>query len=233
MKDFIAKFRGAQLDKKQIAIGMHLCYMNAIALMDESRLLKENGHHARAFSLAILALEELGEIPLILNTVLYRADDDNAWQKFWRLFNLHQTKLKVWSTYGKLFLRVLNRDYETEFPAGVEPLLDKLKQLGFYVNFFSDQFVFPEDFAKDNPEWIDWLFAVVDERIASFKPLHGSLEDSERLTGRAIELLTVTREAKSPDELKRILSEWISQHSVQDVPNVLDSGGITPNSRTK
>jgi len=233
MKDFIAKFRGKPLDEKQIAIGMHLCYMNAIALVDDSRLLKENGRHARAFSLAILALEELGKIPLILNMILYRVDDANAWQEFWRKFNSHQTKLEVWSTYGKLFLRVLNRDYETEFPAGVEPLLDKLKQLGFYVNFFSDQFVFPEDFAKDNSEWIDWLLAVIDERIASFKPLHGSLEDSERLTGRAIELLTVTREAKSPDELKRILSEWISQHSTQNATNILDSGTVTPNPRTK
>lgn len=82
--DFKSYFMGEPIEKEQIAKGMHLCYMNARAMVDESRLLKENGHYARALSLIILALEELGKIPLMMNAVLYKKEDDEAWKKFWK-----------------------------------------------------------------------------------------------------------------------------------------------------
>ena len=212
MKNFLSSFRGKPLDKKQIAMGMHLCYKNAEALAGEARLLKENDHRARALSLIILALEELGEIPLIYDMILCRVDDAEAWNKAWRKFQLHKIKLGVLAIYGRRLLRVLGKGYEAELPLGVEPLADKFKQLGFYVSFFKDQFVFPEDFAKDNPEWLDWFQAILDERVASFEPLHGSLENSERFVDRAIEFITLMKETKTIGELKEELRDLILRH---------------------
>ena len=209
MKDFLSRFQGKPLDKKQIAMAMHLCYMNAKALLDEAKLLKENGRHARAISLAILALEEFGKIPLICDVIMHGAHDTNAWRKFWQAFRSHRTKQIVCSTYGNKFLRVVGNKYEVEFPVGTEPLIDKFKQLGFYVSFFEDQFILPEHFAKDNSEWLDWLLAVADERIGSFEPLHSSLESSERLVNKGIDLLKAMRGAKSPDELKGAITEYL------------------------
>lgn len=212
MKDFMSGFRGQPLDKKQIAVGMHLCYMNARALADEARLLRENGRHARALSLTVLALEELGKIPLICNMILYSADHAEAWRKFWKAFQSHQIKLGVWTTYGKRILHALGRSYEAELPSGIEPLADKFKQLGFYVSFFKDQFLSPEEFTKDNYEWLDYFLAILEERVISFHPLHGSLENSEKFIDGAVEFLAIVKEAKTMDELKEILSDWISRH---------------------
>lgn len=195
---------------------MHLCYMNAQALADEAKLLKENSHFARALSLTILALEELGKIPIICDMILYRADDNEAWRKSWGKFQSHKFKLGVWTIYGKRLLRLLDKDYETELPSGIEPLADKFKQLGFYTNFFKDQFILPEDFAKDNTEWLEFFSAILDERLASFERLHGSLENSERFTDEAIELIATVKKAKSMNELKRILSDWISQRRYRE-----------------
>lgn len=211
MKNFIFRFKGQPLDKKQIATGMHLCYINAKALADESRLLKENGYHARALSLAILALEELGKIPLICNMILYRKDDAEAWRKAWKEFQAHRSKLGVWTVYGKRLLNMLGKSYESEFPSGIEPLADKFKQLGFYVGFFDGEFMLPKDFAKDNQEWFDYFLWILEERIASFDPLHGSLESSESVAEGAVELLATVEKSKSMDELKKLLSDWISQ----------------------
>ena len=188
-----------------------MCYINARSLAKESRLLKENGYHARALSLAILALEELGKIPLICNMILCRKDDAEAWRKAWKEFQSHRFKLGVWTVYGKRLLNMLGKGHESEFPSGIEPLADKFKQLGFYTSFFKGEFILPEEFAKDNPEWLNYFLELLEERIARFEPLHGSLESSESFTERGIDLLATVEKAKSTDELKKILSAWISQ----------------------
>ena len=211
MKDFMSGFKGQPIDKKQIALGMHSCYMNAKALADEAKLLKENGHFARALSLTILALEELGKIPLICDMILYGADDTEGWRKTWKKFQSHRIKLGVWTFYGKRLLNVFGKGYESELPSGIEPLADKFKQLGFYVSFFKGKFLLPEDFSKDNYEWLEYFLTVLDERISSFEPLHGSLERSEKFIDRGVEFLATVKKAKTKDELKKILSDWLSQ----------------------
>lgn len=166
MKEFISGFSGKPLDKKQIAKGMHLCYMNARTLRDEAILLKQNGHHARALSLIILGLEELWKIPMFCDMILLRADDVEAWRKPWKELQSHKVKLGVWPAYGRL-LRVFGKNYEFEFQPGIEPLADKFKQLGFYVSFFKGQFLYPENIAEDNYEWFDYFQKILDERIKS------------------------------------------------------------------
>ncbi len=211
MKEFISGFSGKPIDKKQIATGMHLCYMNARALRDEAILLKENGHHARALSLTILGLEELGKIPLFCDMIRLRVDDVEAWRKRWKELQSHKVKLGVWSAYGRV-LRIFGKNYEFKFQPGIEPLTDKFKQLGFYVSFFKDQFLYPENIAEDNYEWSDYFLTILDERINSFEPLHGSFENSEKFINKAVEFVTTVKKAKTKDELKEILSHWISQH---------------------
>ena len=217
MKDFLSRFKGKPLDKKQIAKAMHLCYINAKALLNDAKLLKENGRNARAISLAILALEEFGKIPIICDTIRYQADDTNAWKKFWREFRSHRTKQTVCATYGNKFLRMIGYEYEVEFPLGVEPMIDKFKQLGFYVSFFEDQFILPEDFADDNSEWLDWLLAVADERVASFEPLHSSLESSEKFLNKGRDFIKAIRGAKSPDELNGVIRGYLKTRRLDGV----------------
>jgi len=212
MKDFLSGFKGQPLDKRQIAAGMHLCYTNARTLADEAKLLKENGYYARALSLTILGLEELGKIPLILDMILCPADDAEAWRRAWQELQSHKVKLGVMTVYGRQVLRVLGKSFETELPLGIEPLANKFKQLGFYVTFFKDRFILPEEFAKENYEWLDWLLLVLRERISSFERLHGSLQNSERFTDEAVEFVATVRQAKTRSERKKMVSDWLSQH---------------------
>jgi AbiV family abortive infection protein len=212
MKDFLSGFKGYPLDKTQIAAGMHLCYMNAKAMLDEVKLLQGNGHFARAFSLTILGLEELGKIPLIYNMILCQPDDMQAWDKCWKELQQHEVKIRVWTSYDKNVLRLLGKSYQAELPADIELLANKFKQLGFYVSFFKGQFLSPEDFAKGNYEWLEYFLAVLDERIASFEPLHGSLESSGKFVDLGIEFLDTVKKTKTIEELKVMLSDWISQH---------------------
>lgn len=215
MHNFIFSFSGKPIDRKQIATGMYLCYMNARDLLDEAKLLKENGHYARALSLAILVLEELGKIPILCNMILCRPDDSKTWNQLWKELQSHRVKLEIITVYGKQLLKKLGKGFKSELPAGIEPLIDKLKQLGFYVNFHEDQFVLPQDFAKDNYQWLDWLLMIADERILSFQRFHESLEKSEKFTDKGIEFFAAytkaRRKAKNRDELNKALMDLISK----------------------
>lgn len=206
-KELIGKLIG----ENQIANGMHLCYMNANALASESRLLKENGHYARALSLVILALEELCKIPIILFAVILENKDSTVWSKYWKQFNSHKFKLRIWSQYGKPIPRFKGKGYEGLFPAGIERKVDKFKQLGFYVNFFKGDFVCPEDFAKDNSEWLESLAELTNEMIADFEPTCGSLESSKRSVGRGKDFVKTMGNNITREELKKAMSEWHSK----------------------
>jgi AbiV family abortive infection protein len=201
------KTQGKSLDRRQIAAGLHLCFVNAAQLASEAKLLRENGHLARALSLAILGLEELGKIPLICGAILYDPGDVETWRRFWRGLRSHRTKVRVWSVYGRTILKALSKGYEIEMPSGTDSLTDVLKQLGFYVTYVRDQFVSPEEFGADARERIDYYTALLDERIASFEPLHGSLQGSERFVDNSISLIGAVRGAKTETELQRAIVE--------------------------
>jgi len=213
MKDFISTFNGKPIGKKQIAEGMYLCYKNAKSLRDEAILLKENGYQARALSLTILALEELGKIPLILNMIFLLEKDDEAWRKPWKELLSHKTKIGVMTAYGRGPLRMIGHGFAVELPPNIEPLLDKFKQLGFYVSFFHDRFIYPQDFVKDNHKWLDDLLNTLDERIDRMAGSHSSLEASMRFTDKAVDLLTTAKKARTKGEMKKMISSWLLKHA--------------------
>jgi len=96
-------------------------------------------------------------------------------------------------THGKL----LGKRYKLELEPGVEPLVDKFKQLGFYVNFFQDQFLYPENIAKDNYEWLDYFQRILDERIKGWEPLYGSLAGSIKFMDKAEKFVATVKKAKT------------------------------------
>jgi len=100
-KDLNSLFRENYIDDAQIASAMHLSFCNAVELLEEAELLFERKRYARAFGLAVLALEELAKPPLLLNALFIEKGDQKTWQAFWKALHSHQHKQGVWSAYGK------------------------------------------------------------------------------------------------------------------------------------
>lgn len=200
MKNFLKKIEGKALGDDQIALGMHLCFCNAQELLEEAELLEKNGKYARAFSFAILSLEELAKVPMLANTLLYSKSAQIKWKSFWTSFTTHADKQLIWSMYGGFLKKVGITICEDKYPSGLQPLLEKFKQLGFYVNFFDNEFVKPNDFAKDNPEWIKWIFEITRKRINDFSRLHSSLDDSKRVVKLGKDIIRAFVNAKNEDE---------------------------------
>jgi AbiV family abortive infection protein len=119
-----------RLNTDQLANGIQLCVTNAKALIEEAELLFQNGRYSRAFSLTILAFEEMGKIPMLVRAACYDNRDDD-WAKFWKDFVRHKSKHGRSFGAGMLGLSTTQDDEITRFINES----DSLKLKGFYVDF--------------------------------------------------------------------------------------------------
>jgi AbiV family abortive infection protein len=78
-------------------IGQH-AMDNGAELCAEARLLLDNGHHARAFGLSVLAVEETGKafVCAVWAGKQPIATEASEWQQFWDHFKSHDAKY-VWA----------------------------------------------------------------------------------------------------------------------------------------
>lgn len=168
---------------------MNLFFQNASELVEEAKILFAAKRYARAFSLTVLSLEELAKPVLLLNAIFFEKNDKEAWSALWNALRSHESKQRVWSSYGELSKKwkiPVSRSYADRFPAGVTVLLERFKQAGFYVTYFSQSgFILPNELAADNQNWIKRLIRFADRRIQAFSDLHGSRALSEAVVRRS------------------------------------------------
>ncbi len=215
LQEFLGTVRKGELTVEEIGRGMHKSYRNACGLIEDAELLLD-GRPARALSLAVLAIEEIAKVVLLAHAATSAASGPVAWNEIQTLLDLrsHRKKQIVFAAYGTAILEKFGGAdgksfYEQSIPGGINPLLDFMKQLGFYVDVAGGKFVSPDEFGVDNREWAVWLIGVGKERIKSFERLHGSEEASVGVARRADELVAFISEASSEAELKDRIREFI------------------------
>jgi AbiV family abortive infection protein len=161
--------------------------------------------------LLVLALEELGRIPVLLNAVLISPHDQKMWSKFWVGLRQHTLKQGVWTAYGKKLADSGHPHapyFTPALPANYERLLDKFKQCGFYVSCVDGTFLLPNMFARFDKEKIENLFGLVGDRIEGFKELHSRLTDSYRMVSQLRETIRTWSEERLRKEIESVFSEW-------------------------
>jgi AbiV family abortive infection protein len=217
LKEFLKTIRTGQLSVDEIGRGMHKNFKNATELIEDADLLLEH-RPERAISLAVLALEEIAKIILLANAAARAAKTPVTWKEIEDDLNLrsHKHKQAVFAVYGSAILDKLasvegkGTYYEQMVPGGLGPLLDYMKQLGFYVDIANGQFISPAEFGADNSEWASWLIAVAKERLITFEPLHGTEERSLNFARKTAELVSFMSGA-TDDEFKQKVSEYIEK----------------------
>jgi AbiV family abortive infection protein len=118
---------------------MNLFFQNASELVEGAKILFAAKRYARAFSLAVLSLEELAKPVWLLNAVFFEKGDQEAWRALWIVLRSHEAKQWVWSAYGKRLEKwtvPTAQNYADRYPAGATGLLERFKQAGFYSLIF-------------------------------------------------------------------------------------------------
>lgn len=207
-REFAKHIRTGKLSVEEIGRGMHKSYRNARHLVEDAETLLEK-RPGRAISLAVLALEEIAKVILLAEAAIRAADGPVDWATIQEELKLrsHQHKQATLTAYGRSLLdKFASEDkpetyYENQLPTGIPPLLDLIKQFGFYVDAAEGQFIDPDEFGRENTEWAEWLIAAAKERVESLEPLHGTEQGSIKIARHAVEFAAMVV-ASQGDEAK-------------------------------
>lgn len=158
------------LTVEQVAEGIDRCVENASNLLEEATLLSKHGRHARAFSLTVLAEEEMGKIPILAKAIWFKPENNVQWRKLWRRFRTHEAKYR--DTLGLDFLFLPEKELEDTIKEmeTIPPEINFLKQLGFYVDFVNGYFTIPN--ALFQQDFVEFMLRVANGRLNVLKKLH-------------------------------------------------------------
>ncbi len=138
-------FRG-QLTDEELMEGARTISRNAEELLEDARLLFENGRHARAASLAILALEESFKRLMLFVHPLVREDQQGR-KEFWRAWRDHKVKSSTPAT-APFLLGQIDEERRVQLTKALGRWANTLKQRGLYADCYEE--------AHDNtgvPRW--------------------------------------------------------------------------------
>lgn len=134
------------LSAEAVAVGINASINNAKRLIADSRILIESSRYPTACSLAILAIEEMGKVPILRLLSVASAE---SLKKCWKMYRNHREKNGMWIfpqhvTRGARrlveFSRVANSSEEHTC------IINTVKQLGLYTDCYSrDYWSVPED----------------------------------------------------------------------------------------
>jgi AbiV family abortive infection protein len=197
-REFAKHIRTGQLSVDEIGRGMHKSYRNARHLVEDAETLLEK-RPGRAISLAVLALEETAKVILLADAAIRAVNGPVNWTTIQEELKLrsHQHKQATLAAYGRSLLDKFASDdgsetyYENQLPTGIPPLLDLIKQFGFYVDAAEGQFIDPDEFGRENSDWAEWLITAAKERIQSLEALHGTEQRSITIARRAAEFVAM------------------------------------------
>ena len=178
------------VSKEQIATLLHFSYCNARDLFDEATLLRENKKYARAFTLCVLALEELAKMPIALNALFFKSDDKIAWDGFWNTFNSHSYKQNAAKEYGKYSpMKIADPKrweafYKKQIPS--ELPLNELKLASIYVDCYDGTALRPNKVFTDDKGILPIIFDVVKNRLEAWDQFHSTPKLSAEFVEAAI-----------------------------------------------
>jgi len=124
----------SSLTDEDAARGSNLAVENARRLYADARLLLTNRRYASAVALAILAIEESGKVPILLD--IASTQDAEMLRRFWRDYRSHTSKNAHWvlpfgEDFGAKTPEALFDLYES---GRHRQLLDEMKQRSIYTD---------------------------------------------------------------------------------------------------
>ncbi|CAH2398624.1 conserved hypothetical protein [Mesorhizobium ventifaucium] len=199
------------MTRNEVAEAVTTYLGNGLGLFEEALLLCRNDRVPRAAALVVLGLEEVGKVPLLVNTFLRfeHGVDKEAWKAYWKSGGSHKTKQALILGYGKIIREQVDGDpifsrrlYRHYAPENVLEALDAFKQSNFYVDLRQDGIHAP---SNDNRTLaaLDYLLTFGQERADSFCGWHVSAR-------RSIDYLDLALGRKS-------VARWTTNYAVPEV----------------
>lgn len=123
-----------KLTKNECFVGFKLSLENAKSLIEDAKLLFDKSNYGHSVALSMLAIEECGKALFLFagHEGIITLDEE-----LWKIiFRDHKTKLSM-ALYELALFENFPED-EIEYIKSLVPVLDLVKQRGFYVDYLED-----------------------------------------------------------------------------------------------
>ena len=161
------------------------CLENAEALIDDAKLLIQNGRIPRAFALCVLSVEELGKIVLLFDALFYETSEE--WAEFWRRFRKHIPKREA-VLAAEVEIGGITND-ERQLLQVLESISESIKQLCFYVDVRRGRICTAFELHRFGPEFgklTSKTMEVAENRVKMFRLLLTGIPKKLRMESREI-----------------------------------------------
>lgn len=162
-QDFLRKYTG-WVSIKQIHAGIKAAIDNARQIYEDAMLLLDSGRFARAMTLFIAAMEELGKVSVLGSMSRIPSSNQKLWKDAWQSFRLHEHKA-TWAfthTYDDDAGGTASYIVAAMQQFGLSPLCERLRQFGLYVDYHATEgrWTTPSQVEKEHAEY--WQAKVED-----------------------------------------------------------------------
>jgi AbiV family abortive infection protein len=136
MTRLLDEYRG-RLSAKLIADGINAARRNAFRLVSDAKVLMAGQRYPTAASLAVLAIEEAGKVPILRALPFARSEEDV--QAVWRDYHSHRAKNGAWVVFDlvrKTGGRFINLGEVSDKESAHTAVLDAVKKLALYTDCY-------------------------------------------------------------------------------------------------
>ncbi|MBK8536838.1 MAG: AbiV family abortive infection protein [Candidatus Competibacteraceae bacterium] len=190
------------LDANKAAAAMQAARLNALDLLTSAELLYQQGRYQHSAAISILAIEEIGKLPLIQGIFLA---DQSQLKSLWRAYRQHRAKterlpIALESRIRVNFPEIDASDAREVVADGPSPAeLDIQKQLALY-----------SDFVEENDEPVCHLPRNVDWQRQAWERMWEAKVAVENIRDRTPEELGVwLRHRLAPENVGKALIEFL------------------------
>jgi AbiV family abortive infection protein len=135
-----------KLTLKQLDAGVDAAFANAISLIEEAKLLFQSGFHARAYTLAHIAREELAKVTMLYTTGLrLLAEHPVDWGKLHKRLRDHKSKLASDALMSFVSTPGAADNLDLDKMAGGSTTRNEWKNESLYIAFKDQQFKAPSE----------------------------------------------------------------------------------------
>lgn len=219
---------------EQIAEGISVSIENARKLCDDGLLLFEASHFARAMSLFIAAMEEVGKVSVLCSMARIPKNNQALWAECWRDFRSHENKAtrafihtypEEASQYPDLIMAAAFQQYR------LSPLGERLRQAGLYADFHAREkrWSSPNEVTQCDAElWLNRLQPALArvQQMAELGLLSARALELQREVYGPINVDRPRRKEMSPDQFDKIKQRALNAHR-QYFRRLVEAGVLT------
>ena len=190
------------LSLKEVVRGFKLCTENAESLLDAAKELASKGSYGHACALVLLSEEEIAKSLMLATAATLDESDKKSWRKFWSRFRKHKAKQDDLLLFD--FFACESVTAEDTFKEMKSGLLERLKQLGIYVDNLDGSFVSPRTLfsKKEARKFVKVELSLAKNRLKHMKKIN------EKIDARILKKLRKRIKGEKPKSVKEMLEQY-------------------------